>query len=147
MLLGAPACEETPTTPERGPVPPVAAAPEPAPPDCGDLLEVEFLGRNTAAGTAMGKVTLQALDPWGATLDFVRPYAVLVPEGGANLDVPGLSPTVGVFVSDLRFEPEEGWFQQTATLEWVADLEVRATASGCDPAAVSCDSSGCLTQG
>ena len=53
-------------------------------------------------------------------------------------------PTVGVFVSDLRFEPEDGWFQQTATLEWVADLEIRAAAAGCDQVVVSCDSVGCM---
>ena len=138
------ACEDAPTTPTPVPAPP--ALPEPQPPGCGDLLEVEFVGRNEAAGTAMGELTLRALDEWGATLDFVRPYAILVPEGGANLDIPGLSPTVGVFVSELRFEPEDGWFQQTATLEWVAELEVRATAAGCEPAVVSCDSSGCLAQ-
>ena len=137
------ACEDTPVTPTPAPVP---APPEPQPPGCGDLLELEFFGRNEAAGTAMGELTLRALDEWGATLDFVRPYAILVPEGGANLDIPGLSPTVGVFVSDLRFHPEDGWFEQTAMLEWVADLEVRATAAGCEAAVVSCDSSGCLAQ-
>ena len=140
------ACEDGPTTPAPPPVPTQPAPPEPQPPDCSDLLEVEFVGRNQAAGTAMGELTLRALDESGATLDFVRPYAILLPEGGANLDVPGLSPTVGVFVSELRFQPEDGWFQQTATLEWVTDLEVRATAAGCDPAVVLCDSTGCTTQ-
>ena len=139
------ACEDAPTTPAPVPAPP--ALPEPRPPGCGDLLEVEFVGRNEAAGTAMAELNLRALDEWGATLDFVRPYAILVPEGGANLDVPGLSPTVGVFVSDLRFEPADGWFQQTATLEWVAELEIQARAAGCDPAVVRCDSSGCLPRG
>ena len=139
-------CDDAPTTPAPPLVPTQPAPPEPQPPGCSDLLEVEFVGRNEAAGTAMGELTLRALDESGATLDFVRPYAILVPEGGANLDVPGLSPTVGVFVSDLRFEPEDGWFQQTATLEWVTDLEVQATAAGCDPAVVWCDSTGCTTQ-
>ena len=138
------ACEDAPTTPAPVPAPP--ALPEPQPPGCGDLLEVEFVGRNEAAGTAMAELTLRALDESGATLDFVRPYAILVPEGGANLDIPGLSPTVGVFVSDLRFHPEDGWFEQTAMLEWVTDLEIRAMAAGCEPAVVSCDSSGCMAQ-
>ena len=138
------ACEDAPTVPAPMPAPPAPS--EPQPPGCGDLLEVEFAGRNQAAGTAMGELTLRALDEWGATLDFVRPYAILIPDGGANLDVPGLSPTVGVFVSDMRFELQDGWFQQTATLEWVAGLEIRATAAGCDAAVVSCDSSGCMTR-
>ena len=108
---------------------------------------MEFVGRNEAAGTAMAELTLRALDESGATLDFVRPYAILVPEGGANLDVPGTFSHGGrVFVSELRFEPEDGWFQQTAMLEWVTDLEIRATAAGCEPAVVSCDSSGCMDQ-
>lgn len=107
---------------------------------------MEFVGRNEAAGTAIAELNLRALDESGATLDFVRSYAILVPEGGANLDVPGLSPTVGVFVSDLRFDPEDGWFQQTATLEWVTDPEIRAAAAGCDPVVVSCDSGGCMPQ-
>ena len=104
---------------------------------------MEFLGRNDAAGTARGALTFQALDDSGAALDFVGPYTILIPDGGENLDVPGLFPTTGTFVSDLRFVQEEGWFQQTAMLEWVADLEIRATAAGCDPVVVSCDSFGC----
>ena len=77
-------------------------------------------------------------------LNFVQPYTILIPDGGANLDIPGLSPTVGVFVSDLRFAREDGWFEQTAMLEWVAELEIMATASGCAPVDVSCDSFGCV---
>ena len=72
------------------------------------------------------------------------PDTILIPDGGANLDIPGLSPTVGVFVSDLRFAREDGWFEQTAMLEWLAELEIRATASGCAPVDVSCDSFGCV---
>ena len=139
-----PGCDDAPTAPAPAPTQP--SPPEPQPPGCGDLLDLEFVGRNEAAGTVIAELNLRALDESGATLDFVRPYAILVPEGGANLDVPGLSPTVGVFVSDLRFDPEDGWFQQTATLEWVADLEVRAAAAGCDPVVVSCDSGGCTPQ-
>ena len=138
------ACEDRPTAP--APVPTQPSPLEPQPPDCSDLLELEFVGRNEAAGTAMGELTLRALDESGATLDFIRPYTIMIPDGGANLDIPGLSPTVGVFVSDLRFDPGDGWFQQTATLEWVADLEIRVTASGCDPAVVLCDSFGCMTE-
>ena len=115
----------------------------PLPPDCSELVDVGFVGRNMAAGTGTGELTFQALDESGATLDFVGPYTILVPDGGENLDLPGLFPTTGTFVSDLRFVQEEGWFRQTATLEWVADLEIRATAAGCDPVVVSCDSFGC----
>ena len=116
----------------------------PFPPQCSDLLDVEFLGRNDAAQTALGKLTFEALDGLSAVLNFVQPYTILIPDGGANLDIPGLSPTVGVFVSDLRFAREDGWFEQTAMLEWVAELEIMATASGCDPVVVSCDSLGCV---
>ena len=142
--LLVPACENTPvaSSPAPGPAPP-PSPPPPPPVDCSELAGVEFLGRNDAAGTARGALTLQALDESGATLDFVRPYTILIPDGGENLDVPGLLPTTGTFVSDLRFVQEEGWFQQTAMLEWVADLEIRATAAGCDPVVVSCDSFGC----
>ncbi len=117
----------------------------PSPPQCGDLLDVEFLGRNDAAQTSLGKLTFQALDESGAVLHFAQPYTILVPDGGANLDVPGLFPTVGVFVSDLRFAREDGWFEQTAMLEWLAELEIRATASGCDPVEISCDAFGCVS--
>lgn len=146
--LLVPACEDTPVAPSPAPAPPPAPPPSPPPapsppPDCGELADVEFLGRNDAAGTARGALTFQALDDSGAALDFVRPYTILIPNGGENLDVPGLFPTTGTFVSDLRFVQEEGWFQQTAMLEWVADLEIRATAAGCDPVVVSCDSFGC----
>ena len=119
----------------------------PLPPQCNDLLDVEFLGRNDAAQTSLGKLTFQALDQSGAVLDFVQPYTILVPDGGANLDIPGLFPTVGVFVSDLRFTREDGWFEQTAMLEWLAELEIRATAAGCEPVEVSCDSFGCASSG
>ena len=115
----------------------------PPPPDCSELAHVEFLGHDAAAGTGRGELTFRALDDSGATLDFVRPYAIQVPDGGENLDIPGLFPTTGTFVSDLRFVQEEGWFRQTATLEWVADLEIRATANGCDPVMVSCGLFGC----
>ncbi len=116
----------------------------PLPPqDCSDLLNVEFLDRNDAAGTARGRLSLAAWDGYGATLDFVRPYTILIPDGGENLDVPGLFPTTGTFVSDLRFAQEDGRFRQTAVLEWVADLEIRATAAGCDSVVVSCDMFGC----
>ena len=117
----------------------------PLPPQCSDLLDVEFLGRNDAAQTSLGKLTFQALDQSGAVLDFVQPYTILVPDGGANLDIPGLFPTVGVFVSDLRFAREDGWFEQTAMLEWLGALEVRATASGCESVEVSCDAFGCVS--
>ena len=145
MGLLLPACEDTPVSSSPAPAPSPAPPPAspPPPPDCSELADVEFLGRNAPAGTARGRLTFAALDESGATLDFVRPYTILIPDGGENLDVPGLFPTTGTFVSDLRFVQEEGWFQQTAMLEWVADLEIRATAAGCDPVAVSCDSFGC----
>ena len=155
LFVGAalflPACEDTPATPAPPPSPaPAPPPPPPAPPplpDCSELANVEFLGRNDAAGTARGALTFQALDESEATLDFVRPYTIQVPDGGENLDIPGLLPTTGTFVSDLRFVQEEGCFQQTATLEWVADLEIRATAAGCGAVLVSCDSAGCAMLG
>ena len=147
LAVLAPACDDASTTPTPAPVPALPAPPDTQPPGCGDLLELEFLGRNEAAGTARGTLTLRGLDEWDATLDFVQPYTIMVPEGGANLDIPGLSPTLGVFVSGLRFNRRDGWFEQAATLEWVTELEIRATAVGCDPAVVSCDSRGCVTRG
>ena len=123
----------------------MAATLAPLPPECSDLVQVAFLGRNEAAQTALGELTFEALDGSEAALDFVRPYRVLIPDGGANLDVAGLLPTIGTFVSNLRLVQEDGWFQQTAQLEWLGDLEVRATASGCAPVVVSCDSFSCAT--
>jgi len=103
---------------------------------------VAFLGSDTAAGIASGKLTLDAGEP-GAALDFVRPYTIQVPDGGANLDIPGLRPTIGVFVSDLAFMPLGAGFRQTMKLEWISELEVRAGAPDCEPIAVSCDLAGC----
>ena len=66
-----------------------------------------------------------------------------MPDGGANLDVPSLRPTIGVFVSDLAFSPLGDGFRQTMTVEWLANLEVTAGTAGCEPVAVSCDLAGC----
>lgn len=128
----------------RRAVSPVTEPPVTEPPDPCDALSLEigFLGADQTAGTARGALALAAPDP-ATALDFVRPYAILVPDGGANLDPPGLRPTVGVFVSDLRFEREGDGFRQAMTVEWIGALEVRATAPGCDPVSVSCDDRRC----
>ena len=137
--LWLPGCSDssTPATPLPAPAPP-----EPVAPCDGVSLDVAFLGSDTAAGIASGSLTLDAGDPETA-LDFVRPYTVQVPDGGANLDVPGLRPTIGVFVSDLAFMPLGAGFRQTMTIEWISELEVRAGGPDCEPVSVSCDLAGC----
>ena len=136
----------TPAPPTPAPAPPPAApappAPEPPDPCSGLSLEMAFLGSDSAAGIASGRLTLDAGEPETA-LDFVRPYTIQVPDGGANLDVPGLRPTIGVFVSDLAFMPLGAGFRQTMTIEWISELEVRAGRPGCEPVSVSCDLGGC----
>ena len=136
----------TPATPPPAPAPP-PAPPAPAPPEpeepCGGVsLEVAFLGSDSAAGIASGNLTLDAGDPETA-LDFVRPYTIQVPDGGANLDIPNLRPTIGVFVSNLEFSTLGEGFRQTMTLEWISELEVRARAPDCEPISVTCDLGGC----
>ena len=137
----------TPAAPPPAPAPPAPAPPAPPPPpeplgSCtGVSLRVAFVGQD-AAGIGRGELTLDADDP-EVGLHFVKPYTIEVPEGGANLDIPGLRPTVGVFVSDLAFAPEGDGFRQTMTLEWISELEVRAGTAGCEPVSVSCDLSGC----
>ena len=123
--------------------------PAPPPPEMpavcdGPSLEVTLVAANDAAGTARGELALDAADP-ATALDFVRPYAIVVPAGGANLDIPGLSPTVGVFVSGLRYESTESGFRQTMNLEWLGELVLRAAAPDCAPVVVSCDTSGCVS--
>ena len=138
----------TPAAPPPAPAPPAPAPPapppppEPADPCTGVSLRVGFLGQGDAAGIGRGELTLDADDP-EVGLHFASPYTIEVPEGGANLDVPGLRPTVGVFVSDLAFAAEGDGFRQTMTLEWISELEVRAGTAGCEPVSVSCDLSGC----
>ena len=146
--LWLPGCSDssTPATPAPAPAPP-PAPPAPAPPapvePCGGVtLEVAFLGSDAAAGIASGNLTLDVDDPETA-LDFVRPYTIQVPDGGANLDIPGLRPTIGVFVSDLAFMPLGAGFRQTMTIEWISELEVRAGGPDCEPVSVSCDLAGC----
>ena len=147
-LLGLAGCtgSSTPAPPAPAPVPPPApptpAPPEPVEPCTGVALEVVFLGSDSAAGIASGRLTLDAGEPETA-LDFVRPYTIQVPDGGANLDVPGLRPTIGAFVSNLAFTPLGDGFRQTMTIEWIAELEVRAGGRDCEPVSVSCDLVGC----
>ena len=128
--------------PAPAPAPPAPPPPEPLDPCTGVSLRVGFLGQGDAAEIARGELTLLAADP-EVGLHFVKPYTIEVPEGGANLDVPGLRPTVGVFVSDLAFAAEGDGFRQTMTLEWISELEVRAGTAGCEPVTVSCDLRGC----
>ena len=148
-LLALTGCSggSTPATLPPAPAPPPPAPPTPPPPEplpacSGVALEVAFLDQGEAAEIARGELTLRADDP-EVGLHFVKPYTIEVPEGGANLDVPGLRPTIGVFVSDLGFAPLGDGFRQTMTIEWLSSLEVRAGTVGCEPVTVSCDLEGC----
>ena len=116
--------------------------PEPPPPCSGFSLQVAFLGQGEAAGIGRGELMLDVDHPH-PTLVLQSPYTTQVPDGGANLDIPGLRPTVGVFLSNLAFESTDRGFRQTMTLEWLSELKVRALEPGCDPLHVSCDLSGC----
>ncbi len=135
------------STPATLPPAPAPTTPAPPPPEpssiCGVVsLGVTFLSPGDAAGIARGELTLRADDP-EVGLHFAKPYTVEVPAGGANLDVPGLRPTIGVFVSNLGFATEGDGFRQTMTLEWISELEIRAGTAGCEPISVSCDLRGC----
>ena len=142
VLLTGCAGESTPASPAPVPTPPAATPePPPPPPPCVSLA-VEFHSGDTTHRIARGELVLEALDP-AIALDFVRPYTIEVPAGGANLDVPGLRPTIGVFVSDLAFMPLGDGFRQTMTLEWISELEVWAGGRDCAPVSVSCDLTGC----
>ena len=142
VLLTGCAGESTPASPAPVPTPPSATPePPPPPPPCVSLA-VEFQSGDTTHRIARGELVLEALDPEIA-LDFARPYTIEVPAGGANLDVPGLRTTIGVFVSDLAFMPLAAGFRQTMTIEWISELEVRAGGPDCEPVAVSCDLAGC----
>ena len=117
--------------------------PAPPPPICTSVtLEMDFLGRGDSPGISRGRLTLEStrLD---TSVHFQAPYEVLVPDGGANLDVPGLRPTLGVFVSDLAFDVLGSGYRQTMTLEWLSELEFYALEPNCPPLSVSCDASGC----
>lgn len=127
-----------------GDAPPAAPVlPEPPPPLCSQIaLEVDFLGRGASPEISRGKLTLEAPD-LRTSLHFRAPYTIQVPDGGANLDVPGLRPTLGVFVSDLAFSVLGDGYRQTVTLEWISELEVAALEPDCPSLVVSCDGSGC----
>ena len=123
------------------PVPPIL--PSPPPPPCTSVsLEMDFLGRGASPEISRGKLTLEStrLD---ASLHFLAPYEVLEPDGGANLDIPGLRPTLGVFVSDLAFAVLGDGYRQTMTLEWLSELEFYAAEPNCEPLTIFCDASGC----
>ncbi|MCY3745990.1 MAG: hypothetical protein OXH05_07130 [Acidobacteria bacterium] len=135
----------SPGTPAPAPAPPPGPPPPPAEPVavCGvSSLRVDVLGQGGATGIVRAELTLEAEDP-GVGLEFASPYTVQVPDGGANLDIPGLRPTIGVFVSDLAFMPLGAGFRQTMTIEWISELEIRAGGPGCEPVSVSCDLGGC----
>ncbi len=124
------------------PPPPEPPPPEPPPPCSEFSLQVAFLGQGETAEIRRGELTLDVDHPH-PRLVLYSPYTTQVPDGGANLDIPGLRPTVGVFVSNLAFAPTEAGFRQTMTLEWLSELEVGAFEPGCDPLRVSCDQAGC----
>ena len=127
-----------------GSAPPVAPnLPSAPPPLCTSVnLEVDFLGRGAAPEISRGRLTLEStrLD---TSVHFQAPYTIQVPEGGANLDVPGLRPTLGVFISDLDFAVLGNGYRQTMTLEWLSELELSAGEPNCPPLTVSCNASGC----
>ena len=142
VLLAGCTGSSTPGTP-AAPAPPPTAPPTPAPDPCaGVSLQVAFLGQGDAAGIARGELTFDTANP-DAGLEFASPYTIQVPGGGANLDIPGLRPTVGVFVSNLGFSPLGDGFRQTMTVEWLSKLEARARITGCEPITVTCDLQGC----
>lgn len=138
-----PAPAPAPSSPDPpAPDPPAPPVAEPLAPCTGVWLRVGFLGRDEASGIGRGELRLTTEDP-DVGLDFAAPYTIQIPAGGANLDVPGLRPTVGVFVSDLAFAPIWDGFRQTMTIEWIGELEVRAGRPDCEPVSVSCDLGGC----
>jgi len=135
-LVALAGCTEvSPGTPAPAPAEPVAV--------CGvSSLRVDVLDPGGAAGIVRAELTLEAEDP-AVGLELVSPYTIQVPDGGANLDIPGLRPTVGVFVSNLEFSTVGEGFRQAMTIEWISELEVRAGGPGCEPVSVSCDLRGC----
>ena len=121
--------------------PPVAS---PAPDPCESMrLEVELLLRETDQHVAKGEMTLVAVDAETA-LDIMSPYTIVIPDGGANLDVPGLSPTVGVFVSAFEFERLGEGFRQSMSVEWTGTLQIRAEGPRCPPLEVRCEAGRCV---
>ena len=130
-----------PTVSPPSPAPPSPPPAEPLPPCAGVSFEVAF-GGSDGAGIGRGALTLDA-EARDTALTFVSPYTIEVPEGGANLDVPGLRPTIGAFVSDLVFTPFGDGFRQTMTLEWLSELRVEAGLPGCVPVGVTCDLARC----
>ena len=127
-----------------GDAPPVAPTlpPPPAPLCSRTDLEMTFLGQGESPQISRGRLTLETRD-LRTSLHFVSPYEILIPDGGANLDVPGLRPTLGVFVSDLAFDVLGSGYRQTMTLEWLSDLELYALEPDCEPLTVACDAFGC----
>ena len=127
-----------------GSAPPVSPVlPAPPPPLCTSVkLEVDFLGPGASPEISRGRLTLEAPD-LRTSLQFRAPYTIQVPDGGANLDIPGLRPTLGVFVSDLAFSVLGDGYRQTVTLEWLSELEIAAWEPDCEPIIVTCDRGGC----
>ena len=144
LSLAACTGSSTPATAVGAPTPAPPAPPSPEPLDpCTDVsLDVRFLGQGEAAGIGRGELTLHAKVP-EVGLDIAAPYTIQVPEGGANLDISNLRPTIGVFLSNLGFSSLDDGFQQTMTVEWLSNLEIRAGTEGCEPVTVSCNLAGC----
>ncbi len=125
----------------NAPTPP--PAPLAPPPRCeGVRLEARFRGAVGNTGLLRGTLHLESAGP-DTALDLIKPYATVVPRGGDNLDIPNLEPTVGVFVSKLRFSRKGDGFTQNMDVEWTGALEVLAEAPDCAALAVRCDASGC----
>lgn len=126
------------------PAPPTAPAPEPEPSTCGGILFAEVLDSG-GRPFSVGEVVLQAHPE--TSLEIVRPYTVVVPDGGDNLDVPGLRPTVGAFFSDFGFGRfPAGGIHQRVRVQWRGTLELRAEAPDCPPFTVTCTAERCVSR-
>lgn len=129
------------------PAPPSTTPPEPPPRACDDVQLVAEVFDSAGRPFSVGEVTLRSPDPETA-IDILGPYTVVVPDGGENLDRPGLRPTVGLFVSGLGFERlPEGGLHQTFRVNWQGSLSLRAETPGCPSTTVTCTAAGCTTSG
>ena len=147
LLVGACAEDGSPATtpiPPATPTDPPISTP-PAPDFCGETTQLwGVLGPAGSSGIASAQITLRTPDA-AAALNLVAPYVLEVPDGGANLDVPGLRPTVGVFASDFAFREVGACFEQSVRLEWAGELHLVATGAGRDLLTLRCDSERCST--
>ncbi len=145
LLLPVTGCDDggapAPIAPAPTPPPPTTPAPEPEPSTCGGILVAEVFDSG-GRPFSVAEVVLQAHPD--TELEIVSPYTVVVPDGGDNLDVPGLRPTVGAFFSGFGFRRfPGGGIHQTFRVQWTGTLELRAEAPDCPPFSVTCTSAQC----